>query len=115
MIFHLPHAWLHIPPDLRSAYLLDDRALAAESLVMTDAYTWRVQRTPFGEHHPGRHDVPAADPKGVLHRGLVSGKDEGSAGGLPGEGQKGGGESVRIGYLNPQRPQVLRILRCSGH
>ena len=46
MIFHVPHSSLHIPSDLRSAFLLDDQALEAEILTMTDAFTDDL----FGSH-----------------------------------------------------------------
>ncbi|MGV7222846.1 MAG: N-formylglutamate amidohydrolase [Nitrospinales bacterium] len=46
MIFHIPHSSLHLPSDMRSAFLLDDQALEAELLTMTDAYTDDL----FGSH-----------------------------------------------------------------
>jgi len=38
MIFHIPHASLDIPVDLRSSLVLDDQALMDELRVMTDTY-----------------------------------------------------------------------------
>lgn len=46
MIYHVPHSSLHIPSDFRSAILLDDQALEAELLKMTDAHTDDL----FGSH-----------------------------------------------------------------
>ena len=38
-VIHVPHASTHIPKDIRGDILLDDRALEAELLHMTDRYT----------------------------------------------------------------------------
>ena len=49
MIYHIPHASLDVPFDLRSTFLLDDQALEDELRVMTDAYTDDL----FGCHASG--------------------------------------------------------------
>jgi len=46
MIYHIPHSSCRIPPDLRSAFLLNDQALGDEQRKMTDAYTDDL----FGSH-----------------------------------------------------------------
>ena len=46
MIYHIPHSSFRIPVDLRSTLLLDDQALEAELLTMTDAFTDDL----FGTH-----------------------------------------------------------------
>ena len=42
IVGHVPHASLHIPPGERGGILLDDAALAAELLRLTDAHTDRL-------------------------------------------------------------------------
>ncbi len=38
-IFHIPHASLSIPPDIRSSFLLSDADLESELIKITDSYT----------------------------------------------------------------------------
>ena len=46
MVYHRTHSSVHVPVDLRPTLLLDDQALEAELLAMTDAYTDDL----FGSH-----------------------------------------------------------------
>ena len=39
LLVHIPHSSTHIPDDLRVSFALDDEALEAELLAMTDRYT----------------------------------------------------------------------------
>ena len=39
LVVHVPHSSTHIPEEIRSSFALDDEALEAELLAMTDRYT----------------------------------------------------------------------------
>jgi N-formylglutamate deformylase len=41
-LLHVPHASTDIPPHIRRAILLDDRALRRELVAMTDAHTDQI-------------------------------------------------------------------------
>ena len=48
VLFHVPHAGLQIPPDVRADIILDDKDLEAELLVMTDWHTDEIARRAAG-------------------------------------------------------------------
>lgn len=84
VVAHVPHAGTWIPPDTRSAILLDDTDLAHELLVMTDHHTdalfaWTVRRGASALVNgwsrlvldPERFEDPALEPMERVGQGAV--------------------------------------------
>jgi N-formylglutamate deformylase len=52
VVLHVPHSSIHIPAHVRAGIVLDDTALAAELLRMTDAHTDRIALAAVGAVTP---------------------------------------------------------------